>query len=70
MWPEMKKFKVITMYSSEVTSRNQKPTMPTLASKKKPTRNDQHAAKRRRPASVSASGNPSKKPRQRKNSKA
>ncbi len=36
--PEMKKFSVITMYSSDVTSRNQKPTMPTLASKKKPTR--------------------------------
>ena len=36
MCPEMKKFKVITMYKSDVTSRNQKPTMPTLASKKKP----------------------------------
>ena len=38
MWPEMKKFSVITMYSSEVTSRNQNPTIPTLASKKNPTR--------------------------------
>ncbi len=39
MCPEMKKFSVITMYSSDVTSRNQNPTIPTHASKKNPTRN-------------------------------
>ena len=36
MWPETKKFSVFTIYKSDVTSRNQKPTMPMHASKKKP----------------------------------
>ena len=68
MCPEMKKFKVMTMYRSEVTSRNQNPTIPTLTSKKKPTRNDS-TSETAKAASVSGSGNPSKKPRQTKNSR-
>src|SRR5262249_57750908 len=38
MWPERKKLIVLTTYKNDVTSRNQKPIMPMLASKKKPTK--------------------------------
>src|SRR3954447_12777746 len=70
MWPEMKKFKVMTMYRSDVTSRNQNPTMPTLASKKKPTTNASTSEARKASQVVASVGTwPTKKPRQRKNSR-
>ena len=49
-----------------MTSRNQKPTIPTLASKKNPTRNDR-TSEAAYAASVAGPGRPSKKLRQAKN---
>ena len=40
MWPEKKKLNSMYTNSSELTSRNQKPIMPIVASRKKPSRND------------------------------
>src|SRR5437870_11213705 len=66
IWPLTKKFSVFTTYMSDVTSRNQKPTMPIVASKKKPTKKAM-SSETRYASSVSKSGKPSKYPRQMKN---
>ena len=59
MWPEKKKFKSMNTNSSELTSRNQKPIIPSVASRKKPSRKD-IASEARKASIVAASGQPLK----------
>src|SRR5262249_20139605 len=63
MWPEKKKLNSMYTNNSELTSKNQKPIMPIVASRKKPSRNEKISDVIN--ASItSAGGQPGKYPRQ------